>query len=68
MAPNRYPGHCNGCGDTVPARTGVCYRVGRKWIVRCPDCAPTESASTRTRCIDSPCCGCCDTDYAISPL
>ena len=63
---NKYPGACNGCNDTVPAGAGVCYRVGRTWIVRCTDCTPDLSPSTsRTRCIDSPCCGCCDTEYAI---
>lgn len=66
---NKYPGTCNGCGDAVPANAGVCYRVGRKWIVRCSDCAPGESSTSRRgRCIDAPCCGCCDTEYAVSPL
>lgn len=70
MAANRYAGQCNGCGDTVPANAGVCYRVGRTWIVRCADyCAPSSSSpASRSRCIDSPCCGCCDIEYAINPL
>lgn len=63
---NRYPGACNGCGDNVPARCGVVYKVGRSWIVRCPECAPQESGyNPRGRCEDSPCCGCCDQEYAI---
>lgn len=63
---NKYPGTCNGCGDTVPAHTGVCYRIGRTWIVRCPDCAPDTSTAQAGRCIDSPACGCCDQEYALT--
>lgn len=64
---NKYPGTCNGCGQDVPARSGVTYRVGRTWIVRCPDCAPdTSTASPRGRCIDSPACGCCDQEFALT--
>jgi hypothetical protein len=66
---NKYAGICNGCAVDVPAGCGTVHRVGRKWITHCADCVgmPEAKLASRGRCIDSPCCGCCDTEFAVSP-
>lgn len=74
MATNRYPAACSACGATVPANGGTIRKSGRRWAVThnaCADGTPrvitvrfnsgaTMSRNIRGRCIDAPCCGCCD--------
>ena len=74
MAVNKYPAACVACGVTVPANGGLLTRRGRVWRVRhiaCDGGVPsvitvtlnsgvTLSRNARGRCIDAPCCGCCN--------
>jgi len=69
---NRYPAPCSICGGTVPASGGKLERQGNRWNVTHLACAEggkvnvfwiggrSYTQNVNGRCIDAPCCGCCD--------
>lgn len=63
--PNRRPGACRECGETIPAGAGYLYKeLSGAWSVIHAehDATPAPSSAVRHvrrgRCEDAPCCGC----------
>jgi hypothetical protein len=67
----RFDDYCRECGAKLPAGTDAQY--GGKGAISCVGCRPLANVRTRygssvrgghaatgRRCIDAPCCGCCD--------
>ena len=74
MASNKFGGTCEACGGYAKPGTGSISKIFGKWRVthfKCPE-SGTKVVTTRFssgavvtmnargRCIDAPCCGCCD--------
>lgn len=75
MKANRYPGNCTYCGGHVARNAGkLVGKRGRRWTIAHLACAEGDAPAVTTieigddtyiqnsrgRCLDAPCCGCCN--------